>query len=178
MLCCVRICPVPLQVLQVTGSVPGFAPEPWQFSARFLARDFNLFFNPERRFFKRDGQVVTQIVARDRAVARLSAAKAAESAAEHLPKNIAKVAKPAESPASERVLPAHARIERRVAILVILCAFVRVGKNFRRFVEFLKLCFLGFVAGMQVGVALLRFLLRNALLISLSVAVLPTPNIS
>src|SRR3989338_6390212 len=30
--CCIRTCPCPPQVVQCTGLVPGFAPEPWQVS--------------------------------------------------------------------------------------------------------------------------------------------------
>ena len=102
--------------------------------------DGNFLFATERRLFERDFQIETQIVAtlRLRRVLLSAAEKifknaAARRAAEHFAKNVEWIMKAAGIAAG-----AVARIERRVAVLVVGGAFLRVAQDLVSLAKFLE----------------------------------------
>ena len=106
---------------------------------------------------KGDLHVVAQVVAMLGAAALTAAAKeiledAAAHAAEDLAKNIERIVKAAPLLAGRSRSGTAARGERRVAILIVGSAFLRVGKHLVGFAEFLELFLRSLVAGVFVRV--------------------------
>src|SRR5690348_16752139 len=93
--------------------------------ANFHGRDANLGFRPPRGLFERDFQVIAQIrAAMDIAVAASGIKKIVEYVAERIAKTTSAWT--------------HARINSRVAMLIIRSPFSRVGKDFVRFLGLLE----------------------------------------
>ena len=87
--CCMRTWPVPPQVLQVLGSLPGLAPEPARrCSHSAMVGMLMLTVSAEHRLLQIQGQVVAQVRATVD-VAAGTAAAAAEDVAEDVTENVA-----------------------------------------------------------------------------------------
>ena len=115
--------------------------------------DGNFLLATERGFFQRNFQIVTQVIAALRAGGIAAAAKhifknAAARAAKNFAENIERIVKVCAATAAR----ARARVEGRVAVLVVSGALLRVAQNFVGVAQLLEL-FLGrFVARIFVRV--------------------------
>ena len=86
-----RTSPVPLQVAQRTGEVPGSAPLPLQVRADLIAGDLDFFLDPKDGFFEGQLQAVLQVRAAARRVARAPRRAPEPAKAEQVSEDIGKI---------------------------------------------------------------------------------------
>jgi hypothetical protein len=133
-----------LQVGQLDFVLPGSAPLP---SQRVVAGKFNFFFNAKDGLFKIEGQVVLQIAAAPRRIARLASAAPPETKTEQLFEDVAQIH------IGEVGHAAH--IDAGVPIAVIRAAFLVIAQHRVGFVELFEF-FLGIGGFVYIGVILAR----------------------
>lgn len=158
---CTRLtCPEPPQAVQTCGVSPFAAPVPRQSRAVAHAAVGNVLLYAERRFLECNRHAQGNVLTLHRSVAPARRPTAPERTAEHSAQNVAEVEvlEPAKT-AESAVAAAHRGVKRRVTVLVVLRALVRVGKNGIRLVRFLEFLLSRLVSRIRIGVVLLRQLI-------------------
>ena len=86
-----RTSPVPLQVVQRTGDVPGSAPEPLQVEHSLIPGDFDFFFNPEDGLLECQVHVVLEVASAARCISSAAVGATKSAKAKQVSQNIRKV---------------------------------------------------------------------------------------